>query len=211
MREGARHAHRRGFKAVWHQRGTPCATTSASACFRTFERNERGTPRLRASRTSRAHASSSACAALNRPPSRRSSSTWSSSRAATPPSRARKAILEKEREKVREAHGRDAGGASTALTTRLPTTRTSSSRPSRRWPGGPNRGRAFYLQFFSACTNLSRPDTPSRKRGRLCAAWAPPAGANGAVCRFPRRLTAPSELPCKPAVRLRKEKCKRLR
>ena len=95
------------------------------------------------------------------------------------------------REGAREgprAHGRDAGGPSTALTTRLPTTRTSSSRPSRRWPGGPNRGRAFYLQFFSACTNLSRPDTPSRKRGRLCAAWAPPAGANGAVCRFPRRL-----------------------
>ena len=78
--------------------------------------------------------------------------------------------------------------ALTALTTSLPTTRTSSSRPSRRWPGGPNRGRAFYLQFFSACTNLSLPDTPSRKRGRICAAWAPPAGANGAVCRFPRRL-----------------------
>ena len=78
--------------------------------------------------------------------------------------------------------------ALTALTTRLPATRTSSSRPSRRWPGGPNRGSAFYLQFFSACTNLSRPDTPSRKRGRICAAWAPPAGANGADCRFPRRL-----------------------
>ena len=54
--------------------------------------------------------------------------------------------------------------------------------------GGDATRRAFYLQFFSACTNLSRPDTPSRKRGRICAAWAPPAGANGAVCRFPRRL-----------------------
>lgn len=101
--------------------------------------------------------------------------------------RARKAILEKEREKVRERMA-ECRRALTALTTRLPTTTTSSSRPSRRWPGGPNRSRAFYLQFFSACTNLSRPDTPSRKRGRICAAWAPPAGANGAVCRFPRRL-----------------------
>lgn len=99
---------------------------------------------------------------------------------------ARKAILEEEREKVRERRPR-CKRALTALTTRSPTTRTSSSRPSRRLPGSPNRGRAFYLQFFSACTNLSRPDTPSRKRGRICAARTPPAGANSAVCRLPLR------------------------
>ena len=130
-------------------------------------------------------------------------------RAATPPSGRARPSSRRSARRSASAWPR-CRRALTALTTRLPTTRTSSSRPSRRWSGGPNRRRAFYLHFFSACTNLSRPDTPSRKRGRICAAWAPPAGANGAVCRFPRRLR-PSELPCKPAVRLWKEKCKRLR
>ena len=85
--------------------------------------------------------------------------------------RARKAILEKERQKVRE-HIAEMQAGLDRLDYKI----------------------AHYEdlivkaeQKMAACTNLSRPDTPSRKRGRICAAWAPPAGANGAVCRFPRR------------------------
>ena len=96
---------------------------------------------------------------------------------------ARKAILEEERKKPASAWLR-CRRSLTALTTRLPTTRTSSSRPSRRWQGA-RIGRAFYLQFFSLGTNLSHPDIAPRGSGGAFAAWAPPAGANGAVCRLP--------------------------
>ena len=51
MRKGARHAHRRGFKAVWHQRGHPALNVSIEALIEYMELFEGGDATLRARKT----------------------------------------------------------------------------------------------------------------------------------------------------------------
>ena len=123
--------------------------------------------------------------------------------------RARKTILEKEREKVRERMAEMQAGLN-RLDYKIAHYEDLIVKAEQKMVGGPEKGKGFLPAFFLCLYQLVTPRHALAEAGAHCAAWAPPAGANGAVCRFPRRLR-PSELPCKPAVRLWKEKCKRLR
>ena len=124
--------------------------------------------------------------------------------------RARKAILEKEREKVRERMAEMQAGLD-RLDYKIAHYEDLIVKAEQKIAGGARIGAGLSTCSFSLLVPTCHAQTRPRGSGGAFVPHGRRPQAQTAPSADSPRGYAPSELPCKPAVRLRKEKCKRLR